>query len=78
MRPPHRSAARWVVPKLPDPPRWGSHTLVETEAHAVDALTGAGGCDAQNYLATHWQYADNLEMHDVDVFSVDVGIEGEP
>ncbi len=77
VRPSKKSAARFVVPKVPHPPRWGSHTFVEAHEHAVDALTGADGCSAPAYLETHWQYADHLEVHDVDVDAVDPGIQDE-
>lgn len=78
VRPPKNSAARYVVPKLNEPPRWVSHTFVETHAHAVDALTGPDGCARESYVETHWEYADHLEIHDVDVESVDPGIQDEP
>ena len=78
VRPPKRSAARFVVPKVPHPPRWGTHTFVESHHHAVDALTGADGCSALAYLDTHWEYADHLEVHHVDVDAVDPGIEDGP
>lgn len=78
VRPPRMSAARFVVPKVPHPPQWVSHTFVETHAHAVDALTGASGCPAAAYLETHWEYPDHLEVHDVDVETVDPGIQDEP
>ena len=78
MRPPKTSAARFVVPKITQPPRWGSHTFVEAHGHAIDALTGADGCSATAYLATHWEYPDHLEIHDVDVGAVDAGIQDEP
>jgi hypothetical protein len=73
-----KSAARFVVPKVAHPPRWGSHTFVEAHERAVDALTGAEGCPAPAYLATHWEYADHLEVHEVDVDAVDPGIQEEP
>lgn len=72
------SAARFVVPKHPAPPRWGSHTFVETHAHAVDALTGVDGCAESIYLASHWQYTDALEVRAVDVDAIDAGIQEEP
>jgi len=75
VRPPTKSAARFIVPKVPHPPRWGSHTFVEAHAHAIDVLTGVEGCPAPRYLETHWEYADHLEVHDVDVDAVDRGIE---
>ncbi|MBK8213704.1 MAG: hypothetical protein IPK71_08135 [Myxococcales bacterium] len=72
-----RGAARFVVPKHSDPPRWVSHTFVDTHRHVVDALTGASGCPSASYLATHWEYADALTVQDVDVEMVDPGIQEE-
>ncbi|MCC6525919.1 MAG: hypothetical protein IT373_24945 [Polyangiaceae bacterium] len=77
VRPLRRSAARYVVPRTPHPPLWGSHTLTETQEHGVDGLTGVEGCAASEYLARHWLYAEALEVHDVDVFSVDQNIEAD-
>lgn len=73
-----RGAARFVIPKHPNPPTWRSHTFVETHAHAVDALTGVDGCNAQEYLNTHWEYGEFLQVDDVDVSAVDVGIQDAP
>lgn len=70
-----KSAARFVVPKHDPKPRWGSHTLVETRRHCVDALTGASGTIAEMYLSDHWEYVEHIHMVSVDVFAVDVGIE---
>jgi hypothetical protein len=70
-----KSAARFVVPKHDPKPRWGSHTLVETRRHCVDALTGASGTLTGTYLSEHWEYVEHIHMVSVDVFAVDVGIE---
>lgn len=78
IRPQKRSAARFVVPKVHQPPRWYSHTLVETHGHAIDAITGTDGCSAEIYLATHWEYCEQLEVHDVDVDTIDPGIQDVP
>jgi hypothetical protein len=77
VRPPRTSAARYVVPKVPHPPQWCSHTLVDTHAHSVDALTGPDGCEKASYLEQYWEYPEYLEVIDVDVFGIDRGIEGE-
>ena len=73
--PARHTAARFVVPKLPHPPLWASHTFVETHAHSVDALTGADGCVAGDYLTSFWEYPDALEVRTVDVDTVDPGIQ---
>lgn len=70
-----KKPARFVVPRIDSPPRWSSHTLVSTRAHAVDALTGTPGCLLDDYLAQHWEYPDQLTTHDVDPFDVDPGIQ---
>lgn len=70
-----RSAAPYILPKHAKVRCWYSHTLVRTQAHHVDALTGADGCEHQRYLEVHWQYPGELQFRDVDVFSVDAGIQ---
>ena len=70
-----KGAERYVVPKHDPNPRWGNHTFSETHGHAVDALTGSGGCLAGDYLAAHWEEVDYLLVHDIDPFTVDPGIE---
>jgi hypothetical protein len=70
------NAARFVVPKHSSAPRWFSHTFVETHRHSVDALTGINGCPVDAYLATHWSYIECLRVVDVDVATVDPGIQG--
>ena len=71
-------AARFVVPKHVPRPRWGSHTLVETMQHRVDALTGVEGTSTGSYLSEHWEYPECLRVTQIDVFSVDPGIEDAP
>jgi hypothetical protein len=70
-----RSAARFVIPKGPQPPTWYSHTFGVAHQHAVDALTGADGCVEENYLGEHWQHLEYLQVDDVDVELVDPGIQ---
>lgn len=70
-----KSAARFVVPKCDVPPKWWSHTYVDTHQHSVDALTGVNGCPRDDYLETHWTYCECLRVADVDVSSVDTGIQ---
>jgi len=75
VRPRDGSAARFVVPRQRLARRWGSHTYGKSHGHAVDALTGATGCEASRYLHDHWQFVDFLDVVDVDVELVDPGIE---
>lgn len=70
-----RNAARYVVPKHPEKPRWFSHTLVQTKLHRVDALTGVDGCPAPGYLERHWEYPDALDLKRVDLYAIDPDIE---
>lgn len=72
-----RRPARFIVPKSPAAPRWFSHTLVATRAHAVDALTNAAGCLTTDYIETHWEYPDQLIIEKVDVFTVDPNIQNQ-
>ena len=71
------NAAPWLVLRKPLPKKWGSHTLVETQEHRVDALTGAGGCPAPDYLEAHFKHAAALLVRDVDVSTIDTWIEQE-
>jgi hypothetical protein len=71
-------AARFVVPKEPLERQWYSHTFAETHAHAVDALTGADGCASGDYLATHWEFPTHLRVTELDLTTVDPGIQEEP
>jgi hypothetical protein len=73
-----RSAARFVVPKLPRPPIWASHTFAETHGHAVDALTAIDGCPAGEYLARHWEHVDALSVATVAPDDIDPGIQEVP
>lgn len=70
-----RGAARFVVPKHPDARLWWSHTFVETHGHAVDALTGAGGHPADAYRAEFWEFPETLSWSEVDVSTIDPGIQ---
>ena len=70
-----RGAERWVVPNLPHPPQWASHTFVDTHQHAVDAITGVDGHASDRYLQDHWRFHEHLALCDVDVRAVDPGIE---
>jgi hypothetical protein len=73
IRPPR--GARFLVPKQPHVPIWYSHTLVTTQGHDVDAITGADGYDARDYLKQYWEHHDLLIVQTVDVDTVDPGIE---
>ena len=68
----------WVVPRIPNPPQWATHTFVETREHSVDAMTGPAGHAAERYLPDYWQHHEYLAIRDVDVTSVDPGIQEEP
>jgi hypothetical protein len=71
-----KSPARWIVLKR-GAPRWASHTLVETQEHRVDALTGADGWSAAQYIEDHYRFPEALQAHEVDVYSIDPWIEEE-
>lgn len=70
-----KGGERFVVPKHTARPLWATHTLVCTREHRVDVLTGAGGCEKDKYLASHWEYVDRLDVRPVDVHEVDPGIQ---
>ena len=73
--------ARWLVPKAPHVPYWGSHTYVETENHAVDAIAGPDGHSAECFLQDHWEFWKTMRVSEVDVATIDPGIQdagGEP
>jgi hypothetical protein len=71
-----RKAVRFLVPKKPHIPHWGSHTYVETGEHAVDAVTGPDGYEAASYVNDHWHWNEKFyEQVEVDVAAVDPGIE---
>ncbi|KIG16345.1 hypothetical protein DB30_04512 [Enhygromyxa salina] len=38
-------------------------------------MTGADGCETEHYLSRHWQHSDWLETINVDVSTVDPGIQ---
>lgn len=70
-----RMPARWLVPKHPHVPYWFSHTLVETQEHDVDALTGPDGHRADAYLETYWHFHARIDARTVDLATIDPGIE---
>lgn len=74
MKPPR--GARWLIPRDPRIPQWSSHTYVETMAHAVDAVTGPEGHPAASYRESHWHWSETFEVQEVDVMTVDPGIQG--
>ncbi|WP_147448753.1 hypothetical protein [Corallococcus terminator] len=60
--------ARFIIPvgrtaKWGEP--WYVHYMNEVMLHYVDALTGPDGTVATNYLQTHWEHPDDLEIHPV-------------
>lgn len=72
--------ARWLVPKSreegPRIPYWGAHTYVETERHAVDAVTGANGYSpADGYLQHYWEWSDMMRVREVDPATIDPGLQ---
>ncbi|MBK9260656.1 MAG: hypothetical protein IPM54_12645 [Polyangiaceae bacterium] len=67
--------ARYLVPIEPNVPYWHSHTLVATHDHNVDAVTGADGYHAKEYLERYWHFHQMLTVEMVDVETIDVGIE---
>jgi len=70
-----RGAARFLVPKYPHVPTWYSHTLVTTHQHNIDAITGASGHAASEYLEHYWNHHHDISVQQVDVATVDPGIE---
>jgi hypothetical protein len=71
-----KKAVRFLVPRKPHIPHWGSHTYVETGEHAVDAVTGPEGYEAASYVNDHWHWNEKFyEQIEVDVAAVDPGIE---
>lgn len=71
-----QAGAVWLVPKADSRiPYWGSHTYVETQEHAVDAITGADGYPAGQFLRDHWEFVDTLRVSSVDPATVDAGIQ---
>lgn len=63
--------AVWLVPKPPHVPYWASHTYVETEAHAVDAITGADGYPVERFLSDHWEYSWTMRVSQIDPATID-------
>ncbi len=71
-----KKPVRYLLPKKPHVPRWGAHTYVETQEHAVDAVTGPDGYQAASYVNDYWHWDDkSYEQVEVDVATVDPGIE---
>ena len=58
-------------------PHWRAHLYLESQRHAVDAVTGPRGHSADSYRADHWRYAESLVVCEVDPEEVDVGIQQE-
>jgi hypothetical protein len=67
--------ARFMIPKEPRIPQWNSHTYVETQEHAVDAVTGPHGHAAATYREDRWKWSETFLVREVDVTTVDPGIE---
>jgi hypothetical protein len=67
--------APFILSKSPKPRSFSHHVLVEADGHRVDALTGEDGHDAGSYLEEFWQYPEFLRVEDVDVHTIDVGIQ---
>lgn len=57
--------------------KWYHHVLVEVIEHRVDALTGPSGDPARQYLALRFQYPDDIRELEVDVESIDPGIQSD-
>jgi hypothetical protein len=72
-----RDEAPFILTKEPKRRKFDYHVLVEAEEHRVDAITGADGWNAAEYLNRYWQYPKELNVEPVDVYTVDVGIEGD-
>ena len=71
-----QSGTVWLVPKRGNGiPTWGAHTYVETQAHAVDAITGVGGHPAETFLADHWEFSATMRKTEVDPATIDPGIQ---
>lgn len=54
-----------ILPSIQNPPRWTHHVCVETERHCVCALAGAGGAPRESYVATHFQYPNDVEVRKI-------------
>jgi hypothetical protein len=70
-----QTPARYVLPKHPRVRCWHSHTLIRTREHCVDALTGSSGCERSEYLRSFWHYPEALISIDVDVHTIDPGVQ---
>jgi len=71
------TAARFLAVRAPLRKPWAAHTLVETQEHRVDALTGADGCPAHAYLTDHFLFPEALVISEVDVTRIDPWIQEE-
>lgn len=69
--------ARFLAVRAPLRKQWAAHTIVETQEHRVDALTGADGCPAHAYLAVHFLFPEALFVGEVDVSTIDPWIQEE-
>ena len=75
-RSPPEGGAVFLVPKDPSRlPRWRAHLYLETQAHAVDAVTGPPGYPADTYRAHFWDYAASHRVRVVEPELVDIGIQ---
>lgn len=72
-----RWGAPFIFSKTPKRRQFYYHVLVEADAHRVDAFTGEDGCEADGYLAKHWDDAEYLKVEAIDVYKVDAGIQNE-
>jgi len=50
---------------------------VETNDHAVDAVTGSAGFEALTYREHFWDYAETQRVREIDPEDVDPGIQVE-
>ncbi len=67
--------APFILSKPPKSRQFYHHVLVEADAHRVDAFTGEDGFDADRYLERYWQHHEHLFVSEVDVETIDVGIQ---
>lgn len=51
---------------IPNPPLWLYHVCVETESHAVCAMTGADGIPSDLYVEEKFQYADGVSTLEIE------------
>lgn len=73
-----KAPVRRLVSKKDGIPLWFSHTLVETQAHRVDAITGADGYPSEQYLDQCWHDHHTFEVLEIDVSTIDPGIQDGP